>query len=109
MTKTRSTKKALLLSAFSLLICFSMLIGTTFAWFTDSVTSANNIIKSGNLDIELEYAVFNDDGSFKAWKDVKEIPVVSMAAAWGMLAMIFLISGENSLKLPNTTFKGKAI
>ena len=55
MTKTRSTKKALLLSAFSLLICFSMLIGTTFAWFTDSVTSANNIIKSGNLDIELEY------------------------------------------------------
>ena len=57
MTKTRSTKKALLLSAFSLLICFSMLIGTTFAWFTDSVTSANNIIKSGNLDVELYYQV----------------------------------------------------
>ncbi len=32
-----------------------MLIGTTFAWFTDSVTSANNIIKSGNLDVELYY------------------------------------------------------
>ena len=55
MTKTKSTKRALLLSALSLLMCVSMLIGTTFAWFTDSVTSANNIIKSGNLDIELEY------------------------------------------------------
>jgi predicted ribosomally synthesized peptide with SipW-like signal peptide len=32
-----------------------MLVGTTFAWFTDSVTSANNIIKSGNLDVELYY------------------------------------------------------
>ena len=32
-----------------------MLIGSTFAWFTDSVTSANNIIKSGNLDVVLEY------------------------------------------------------
>jgi len=33
-----------------------MLVGTTFAWFTDSVTSANNIITSGNLDVELEYS-----------------------------------------------------
>ena len=55
MTKKHSTKKALMASVLSLLLCFSMLIGTTFAWFTDSVTSANNIIKSGNLDIELEY------------------------------------------------------
>ncbi len=55
MTSAKNTKKALLLSILSLVLCFSMLIGTTFAWFTDSVTSANNIIKSGNLDIELEY------------------------------------------------------
>ena len=55
MTKKHSTKKALMMSVLSLVLCFSMLIGTTFAWFTDSVTSANNIIKSGNLDIELEY------------------------------------------------------
>ena len=49
------TKRALLMSVLSLLLCFSMLIGSTFAWFTDSVTSNNNIIKSGNLDVELEY------------------------------------------------------
>ena len=33
MTKKHSTKKALMASALSLLLCFSMLIGTTFAWF----------------------------------------------------------------------------
>ena len=55
MTKTKSTKRALLMSALSLLMCVSMLIGSTFAWFTDSVSSTNNIIKSGNLDVELEY------------------------------------------------------
>ena len=55
MTKQKSTKRALLMSALSLLMCVSMLIGSTFAWFTDSVTSNNNIIKSGNLDVELEY------------------------------------------------------
>ncbi len=55
MTKKHSTKKALMASAISLVLCFSMLLGTTYAWFTDSVVSNNNIIKSGNLDIELEY------------------------------------------------------
>jgi len=53
--KTKSTKRALLMSALALITCVSMLVGSTFAWFTDSVTSTNNIIKSGNLDVELEY------------------------------------------------------
>ncbi len=55
MTNIKATKKALIASILSLCMCFSMLLGTTFAWFTDSVTSANNIITAGNLDIELEY------------------------------------------------------
>ena len=53
MTKTKSTKRALLMSALSLLLCASMLIGSTFAWFTDSVTSAGNTIQSGKLDVDL--------------------------------------------------------
>ena len=53
--KAKTLKRSLLLSILSLVLCVSMLLGTTFAWFTDSVTSANNIIASGNLDIELEY------------------------------------------------------
>ncbi|MBE6680367.1 MAG: hypothetical protein E7598_07610 [Ruminococcaceae bacterium] len=53
--KARSTKKALLASLLSLVVCVSLLVGSTFAWFTDSVTSAQNVIQSGNLDVELYY------------------------------------------------------
>ena len=53
MTNSKTTRRALVLSLLSLLLCCSMLVGTTFAWFTDSVTSGNNQIVAGNLDIEL--------------------------------------------------------
>ena len=53
MTNSRYTKKALLASVLSLVICVSMLIGTTFAWFTDTATSGVNTIQSGTLDIGL--------------------------------------------------------
>ena len=53
--KTRkSTKRALLLSICSILLCLVMLIGTTFAWFTDTASTAVNTIQSGTLDIVLE-------------------------------------------------------
>ncbi len=48
-----TTKRALISSAVALALCFVMLVGTTFAWFTDEVSSDNNIIKTGTLDIEL--------------------------------------------------------
>ena len=48
------TKRALVSSVLALVLCVSMLVGTTFAWFTDSVTSANNKIVTGNLDVELK-------------------------------------------------------
>ena len=56
MTNLKTTKRALLSSAVALLVCFAMLLGTTFAWFTDSVTSSGNIIQSGTLDVSLEHA-----------------------------------------------------
>lgn len=55
MNQKRNTKQALVLSALSLMLCFCMLIGSTFAWFTDSVSSDRNTIVAGNLDIELDY------------------------------------------------------
>lgn len=67
MTKTKSTKRALLTSALALLMCVSMLIGSTFAWFTDSVTSGRNKIVSGNLDVVLEYKT---PDSQDEWKEV---------------------------------------
>ncbi len=50
---SKATKRALFSSAVALVICFSMLLGTTYAWFTDTVTSANNRIVSGTLEIDL--------------------------------------------------------
>ena len=49
----KSTKRALLTSIMALFLCFTMLLGTTFAWFTDSVSNGVNKIQSGSLDIEL--------------------------------------------------------
>ena len=69
MTKTKSTKRALLMSALALLMCVSMLIGSTFAWFTDSVTSSGNIIKSGTLDVEMYWADGTEAPDSATWTD----------------------------------------
>ena len=62
MTSSKSTKRALLTSALALLMCVTMLIGTTFAWFTDTASTAVNKIQSGNLDVALEMQ--KSDGSW---------------------------------------------
>ena len=53
MTTAKSTKKALVASVLSLLLCMTMLLGTTFAWFTDNASTAVNKIQSGTLDVVL--------------------------------------------------------
>jgi len=65
MTNKHSTKHALLASIMALLLCFAMLLGTTFAWFTDSAASGSNVITAGNLDLVVEYTL---DGT--NWKDL---------------------------------------
>lgn len=72
MTKKISTKKSWIASALSLVLCFSMLVGTTFAWFTDSVTSENNIIKSGNIKVEMHWAQGKDDPATANWQDASQ-------------------------------------
>jgi predicted ribosomally synthesized peptide with SipW-like signal peptide len=47
-----------------------MLAGATFAWFSDTVTSGQNQILAGNLDVELEYS--SDFGNKDAWASVKD-------------------------------------
>lgn len=53
MTNSKITKKALIASVLSLVMCFTMLLGTTFAWFTDSATTGVNTIQSGTLKVDL--------------------------------------------------------
>ncbi len=69
MTKSKSMKRALLMSILSLLMCVSMLVGTTFAWFTDEVTSSGNKIQAGTLRIDLLHLV---DGEWISLKHNSE-------------------------------------
>lgn len=67
MFNSKNTKRALVSSVVALIVCVSMLIGSTYAWFTDSVSSNNNLIKSGNLDVEFKYST-----DMQTWNDVTQ-------------------------------------
>ena len=54
MNNKRATKRALLTSVMALVMCVVMLVGTTFAWFTDTASTGVNKIQAGNLDVALE-------------------------------------------------------
>ncbi len=69
MTNSKHTKKALLSSVVALLLCFTMLLGATFAWFTDNVSSKGNIIKSGDLEVGMYWAEGGADVASAEWKD----------------------------------------
>ena len=68
----KATRRALLSSALSLLLCASMLVGTTFAWFTDEVVSGMNIIAAGNLDIKLLANDVEVDSNTKLFSKVEK-------------------------------------
>ena len=54
MNNKKATKRALLTSVMALVMCVVMLVGTTFAWFTDTASTGVNKIVAGNLDVALE-------------------------------------------------------
>jgi len=64
----KNTKRSFLYSVLSLVLCISMLMGTTYAWFTDNANSSNNIITSGNLDIEMYWT---DDMTSGEWNNAE--------------------------------------
>ena len=72
----KATKRALLTSVMALVMCVVMLVGTTFAWFTDTASTGVNKIQAGNLDITVEYAKekMNADGTLAGeltdWKPI---------------------------------------
>ena len=53
MNTKKATKRALLTSVMALVMCVVMLVGTTFAWFTDTASTAVNKIQAGNLDVDI--------------------------------------------------------
>ena len=69
--KKSTTKISLVASIAALVLCCAMLIGTTFAWFTDTASTAVNSIQAGKLDIALEMKVNNEwvtaEGKTLSW------------------------------------------
>ena len=99
MTSSKSTKRALLISALAILMCVAMLIGSTFAWFTDTASTAVNKIQAGNLKMEVTYKN-TAGGNFE--KVDKEIPVFNNEALWepGHVEYVVLkVSNAGSLAL----------
>ena len=97
MTKRISTKSTLLTSAIALLLCVSMLIGTTFAWFTDSATTVNNKIVAGNLDVNLYYS-----SDANGWNEVKNDTNIFTDSLWepGHTEVVYLkVVNEGTLAL----------
>ena len=100
MNNKRATKRALLTSVMALVMCVVMLVGTTFAWFTDTASTGVNKIQAGNLDIELAYKNSTTGGEFK--KADKSTPVFDNNALWepGHVEYVVLkVSNAGSLAL----------
>ena len=67
MNNKKATKRALLTSVMALVMCVVMLVGTTFAWFTDTASTGVNKIQSGNLDVKLMYST-----DMQTWKEATD-------------------------------------
>lgn len=74
----KSTKRALLSSVFALVLCVAMLVGSTFAWFTDTASTGVNKIQAGNLDVKLMYST-----DMREWKEATaDTPLFKDSALW---------------------------
>ena len=94
---SKTTKRALLSSVVAMLVCFTMLLSTTFAWFTDTAVSANNIITSGNLDVEFYWST-----DAANWSEVTENTNVFSSEKWepGHTEVVYLqVKNAGSLAL----------
>ncbi len=86
MTSSKSTKRALISSTLAILMCAAMLIGTTFAWFTDTASTGVNKIVSGKLDVVLEMNIGGEwvdaNGKTLPFLVAGEIPAEGTEILW---------------------------
>lgn len=102
MSNSKMTKRALLTSIMALMLCFAMLTGTTFAWFTDQETSANNKIIAGNLDVALYHQGVKDDTLIKVDSNTDDLFDDVLPEKWepGAVAVeTFKVANEGNLAL----------
>ena len=70
--KKNTTKRSLLASVLALVMCVTMLVGTTFAWFTDSASVSVSKIEAGKLDIDVYYADVIEPKEDTVWTQLTE-------------------------------------
>ena len=71
----KTTRRSIGTSIIALLLCFAMLLGTTFAWFTDLVVSGNNIVQSGSLDVEMYWSDKLLAADSNEWQNADGVPI----------------------------------
>jgi len=101
----KNSSKALFQSVVALILCVSMLVGTTFAWFTDSVISGVNKIQSGNLDVELVDAAGNSlEGKSLTFLDVNGKANILWEPGCTFKTQGFRVSNKGDLALKYTMY-----
>lgn len=77
----KAVKRSIILCALSLALCVALLVGSTFAWFSDSITNSGNTITAGNLTAKWSYRTLNDDTA--AYEPVsEELALFSADTVW---------------------------
>ncbi len=104
--KLKSKKSALLLSFTSLLLCFAMLAGSTFAWFTDTATTGVNQIVAGNLKVDIIGAT--DENHVEKLKFTKAGPTEAEAQIFWEPGCRYLTQGFRIANKGNLALKWKA-
>ena len=98
MSESKTTQRKWIMSVVAILLCIALLVGLTFAWFTDSASSGNNTIKSGNLDIELYY--LDSDGNYRnVESDTELFTDVSLWEPGAVATETFKIANVGNLAL----------
>lgn len=95
----KSTKSRLMASMLVMVLCVTAFFGSTYAWFTDEVTSTGNKIEAGNLEVDL--LLKNDQGQFVSIKDSQD-PIFTDEIKWepGYTELKFIkIQNEGDLAL----------
>lgn len=81
--KSNTTTRALLGSVMVLLLCTAMLVGTTFAWFTDTVNTVSTL-QAGNLNVTLQYGARQENEEW-VYQDYTEATALQFLTPDGKL------------------------
>ena len=101
MSTKKATKRALLTSILAICLCLVMLIGSTFAWFTDTASTSVNKIESGTLKVALEMK----DGDNWVNAEGKTLSWVQASADAAGNPTTSLVDGKDILWEPGCTYE----